>query len=93
MYILAQKGKEKDGAYSVVDEDAEQVLYIFQEEDDATRYALMLNDDDHYQRNMDVIEVEDELAINTCKRYNYKYAVITPDDIVIPPKHDNLQED
>ena len=69
------------------------MLFLFEEEDDATRYALMLNDDDHYQRNMDVIEVEDELAINTCKRYNYKYAVITPDDIVIPPKHDNLQED
>ena len=42
---------------------------------------------------MDVIEVDDELALMTCKRYNYKYAVITPNDIVIPPKNANLQKD
>ena len=92
MYILTVHGKENEGAYSVKNEEGEHVLYLFEEEDDATRYAIMLNDDDHYQRNMDVVEVEDELAIKTCKMYNYKYAVITPDDIVIPPKHDNLQE-
>tara|TARA_B000000557_G_scaffold196540_1_gene161844 strand:+ start:1247 stop:1528 length:282 start_codon:yes stop_codon:yes gene_type:complete len=93
MFLLTLKDKKDEGAYAVQDSDGDKVLFLFEEEDDATRYALMLNDDDHYQRNMDVIEVEDELAINTCKRYNYKYAVITPDDIVIPPKHDNLQED
>ena len=35
MYIITVEGKEKEGAYSVVDEDGEQVLYIFEEEDDA----------------------------------------------------------
>jgi hypothetical protein len=25
--------------------------------------------------------------------YNYKYAVITPDDLVIPPSNDKIQED
>ena len=93
MFLLTLKDKKDEGAYAVQDSDGDKVLFLFEDEDDATRYALMLNDDDLYQRNMDVIEVEDELAINTCKRYNYKYAVITPDDIVIPPKHDNLQED
>tara|TARA_B100000686_G_scaffold307927_1_gene348498 strand:- start:461 stop:742 length:282 start_codon:yes stop_codon:yes gene_type:complete len=93
MFLLTLKDKKDEGAYAVQDSDGDKVLFLFEDEDDATRYALMLNDDDNYQRNMDVIEVEDELAINTCKRYNYKYAVITPDDIVIPPKHDNLQED
>ena len=93
MFLLTLKDKKDEGAYAVQDSDGDKVLFLFEDEDDATRYALMLIDDDHYQRNMDVIEVEDELAINTCKRYNYKYAVITPDDIVIPPKHDNLQED
>mgnify|MGYP001322115001 FL=1 len=93
MFLLTLKDKKDEGAYAVQDSDGDKVLFLFEDEDDATRYALMLNDDDNYQRNMDVIEVEDQLAINTCKRYNYKYAVITPDDIVIPPKHDNLQED
>ena len=39
------------------------------------------------------IEVDDELAIKTCVIHNYKYAVITPNDIVIPPKNDKFQED
>ena len=39
---------------------------------------------------MEVVEVDDELALKTCKMYNYKYAVITPNDIVIPPKNDTV---
>ena len=45
-------------------------------------------------KKMDVIEIDDALAIRTCKMYNYKYAVITPNDIVIPPsKDDNFSKD
>ena len=64
---------------------------MFEEEDDAERYKLMLESDEDSK--MNVIEIDDALAIMTCKRYNYKYAVITPNDIVIPPKvNDNLPE-
>ena len=53
---------------------------------------MMLEDQE--ETLMDVVEVDDEFALKTCKMYNYKYAVITPNDIVIPPKlNDNLQED
>ena len=31
MYILTIAGKENDGAYSVTDDDGEQVLYLFEE--------------------------------------------------------------
>ena len=34
MYILTIKGKESRGAYSVVDQDNEQVLYMFEDKDD-----------------------------------------------------------
>ena len=33
-----------------------------------------------------IIEVDDDLTIKTCKIHNYKYTIITPNDIVIPPK-------
>ena len=92
MHIITIDGKEDAGAYSVQNELGEDVLYIFEEEDDATRYALMLEDQE--ETIMDIVEVDDELAIKTCKMYNYKYAVITPNDIVIPPKlNDNLSKD
>ena len=44
MFILTIHGKEKEGAYSVTDDEGEQILYLFQEEDDAVRYAMMLED-------------------------------------------------
>ena len=41
---------------------------------------------------MHVIEVEDEVMLKTCQMHDYRYAVITQNDIVIPPpiKHDYI---
>jgi hypothetical protein len=83
MYILTIDGKEEEGAYSVVNEDGEQILYMFEEEDDATRFAMMLEDMEYPQ--MNVTEVDDNLLIMACDHHGYKYAVFTPNDIVIPP--------
>ena len=83
MYILTIKGKESKGAYSVVDKDNEQVLYMFEEKDDATRYALQLEDRNYPK--MRVMEIEDETMIRSCELHGHKYAVITSDDIVFPP--------
>ena len=90
MYLLTLKDKRDDGAYAVLNRYGEKVLFMFEEEDDAERYAMMLNNDEDAILN--VIEIEDALAIRTCKMYNYKYAVITPNDIVIPPKNDNISK-
>ncbi len=88
MYILTVAGKENEGAYSVRDIDGTQILYLWEEEDDATRYAMMLEEEDYPE--MNVIEVEDEVMIKTCEVHDYNYTVITENDIVIPPdtKHD-----
>jgi 4-diphosphocytidyl-2C-methyl-D-erythritol kinase len=84
MYLLTLKNKRDDGAYAVDDGSGSKVLFLFEEEDDAERYAMMLEDQE--DNKMSIIEVDDELAIKTCRMHNYKYAVITQDDIVIPPK-------
>jgi hypothetical protein len=91
MFLLTLKNRKDDGAYAVQNRYGEKVLFLFEEEDDATRYALMLEDQE--KTVMDVVEVDDELAIKTCKLYNYRYAVITPDDIVIPPKNASISQD
>ena len=91
MYLLTLDKKQENGAYAVLNRYGEKVLFMFEEEDDAERYAMMLEEDEN--RSMEVIEIDDALAIMTCKRYNYKYAVITPNDIVIPPpKNDNVSK-
>ena len=74
MYILTIKGKESKGAYSVVDKDNEQVLYMFEEKDDATRYALQLEDRNYPK--MRVMEIEDEMMIRSCELHGHKYACL-----------------
>ena len=93
MFLLTLRDKKDEGAYAVDDGYGDKVLFLFEDEDDAERYAMMLELEKTNYSEMDIIEVDDELAIKTCKMHNYKYAVITPNDIVIPPKHDKIQED
>jgi len=90
MYIITVAGKEKEGAYSVIDEEGEQVLYIFVDEDDAMRYSMQLEELDYPE--MNILEVDDEAMVKTCEMHDHKYAIITPDDIVIPPdsEYDNF---
>ena len=83
MFILTIHGKENDGAYSVQDDEGEHILYLFENEDDAIRYAMMLEDSGSPE--MHVIEVEDEVMIKTCEVHGYNYTIITENDIVFPP--------
>ena len=88
MFILTINGRETEGAYSVADEDGEDILYLFEGEDDAMRYAMMLEDGGSPE--MHVIEVEDKIMVKTCEMHDYKYAIISKNDLVVPPveKHD-----
>jgi hypothetical protein len=88
MFILTINGKETDGAYSVIDSDGDHILYLFEEEDDACRYAMMLEEDGYPE--MHVIEVEDDLMLKACNYHDYQYAIFTKNDIVIPPKDNDF---
>ena len=87
MFLLTEKDKKEEGAYAVKDRRGNKVLFIFEEEDDAIRYALQLKEDHGVE--MSTIEVEEDIAIKACEVYNYKYSVITSEDIVIPPTQDD----
>lgn len=87
MYILTLKGREFDGAYAVVNEEGEKVLYLFSDEDDAIRFAIMLEEDGYPE--MNVIELDADLIVNMCETEGHKYTIITNNDIVIPPKDDD----
>ena len=84
MFILTLRDKKEQGAYAVQDGHGNHVFFLFEEEDDAERYAMMLENEE--DKEMDLVEVDDALALRTCKMYNYRYSIITPNDIVIPPK-------
>ena len=71
MFLLTEKDKKEEGAYAVKDRRGNKVLFIFEEEDDAIRYALQLEEDHGVE--MSTIEVEEDIAIKACEVYNYKY--------------------
>ena len=87
MFLLTIAEKEEEGAYAVSDEYGEKALYFFEEEDDAERYAGLLMAEDYPE--MTVIEVDDEMAIKTCEMYGYNYVIITPNELVIPPREND----
>ena len=87
MFILTIHGREDEGAYSVKDDNGEQILYLFEEEDDAIRYAMMLEEDGYPE--MHIIEIDDDVMLQTCEIHGYQYTLITPNDIVIPPDTDH----
>ena len=84
MFILTIDGKEKDGADSVQNRDGDHVLYLFQEKDDADRYAMLLEEESF--PNMHVMEVDPDMMMSVCETHGYEYTVITPNDIVFPPR-------
>tara|TARA_B100000614_G_scaffold216773_1_gene201733 strand:- start:92 stop:355 length:264 start_codon:yes stop_codon:yes gene_type:complete len=83
MYILAIKGQEFEGAYAV-DENGKRKVYMFLDKDDAVRYAGLLEADDF--PDMSVVTVDDSEIIQSCVKHGHDYYVVTPDDIVIPPR-------
>lgn len=88
MYVLALKGREDEGLYSVDSEDGDRVLYIFREEDDAQRFVGLLEADNFPE--LRVIEVDEEATVAICEANSYTYVIIEPDDLIVPP---NLDDD
>ena len=90
MFILTIDGQEKDGAYSVQDDEGNHVLYLFEETDDAMRYAGQLEEMGYPE--MHVLEIDDDIMVKTCEMHGHRYAIITKNDIVIPPEteHDYI---
>ena len=87
MFLLSLRHRRDDGAFAVQDSNGDKVLFLFEEEDDAMRYAMMMEDDGSPE--MHVIEVEDEVMIKTCEYHDYRYTVISSHDFVIPPKEEH----
>lgn len=84
MYVLVDK--KSGGVYAVRDDTIdERVVQIFEQVDDAERYRGYLMADD-YKRALEVMEVEEEIVKENCTQYGYNYTVITPNDIVFPPR-------
>lgn len=84
MFILTLQNKI-EGVFSVVTEDGEQIIPMFESEDDAERYNDMMKIETNSPL-LQIVELDDEMIINACEERYQKYAIITKDDFLIPPK-------
>lgn len=83
-FILTLKNKP-EGVFSVIDrKNGEHIIPIFEEEDDAVRYAIQLEEDTATPE-LQIVEIDRELMIAACEEREQKYAIITVDDFLIPP--------
>ncbi len=83
-YILTLT-EHPEGVFSLVDSiSGDQIIPIFENQDDAERYALQLIDDEEGPE-LQLVEIEKEVIIAACEQRNHRYAIITVDDFIIPP--------
>lgn len=90
MYILTLASSPDEGAFAIENQFGENVLLIFEEQDDAERYISMLDELDYPE--MCVTEVEPEAVIIACESFNYEYVIITSNDLVVPPNYDKISK-
>jgi hypothetical protein len=84
MYILTLKDKP-EGVFSVLDDFGDHIIPLFENEDDAERYYLMIEDIPDYPE-MQVYEIEADVILGACEDRDQKYAIITGDTLLIPPE-------
>lgn len=81
--ILFNAGTENEGIHTIQIDDRNQVL-MFESEDDATRYALMLEAQDFPTP---VVEAIDDREIKEfCEGAGYDYQLVAEGIFVIPPE-------
>ena len=88
MFLLTLRDQKEDGAYAVQNRYGEKVLFLFEEEDDAVRFAMMLEEEEYPE--MHVMEVDEDVVVSVCEMHEHKYAIITKDDLVIPPEVNDI---
>jgi len=52
MWLLTLRDRRSEGAYAVHDENGDKVLFMFESQDDAERYAMMVEEDDIKPKSM-----------------------------------------
>jgi hypothetical protein len=85
MFILTLKNNP-DGVFSVIDDEGDQIIPIFECEDDAERYQEHLEIVTEKYK-LQVVEIPEKAILSACEERDQKYAIITIDDFIIPP-HD-----
>ena len=83
MFIITLKDVPS-GVYSVFDDSEDRIIPVFEEEDDAIRYLMHLEEDDETLE-LEINSVDIDALVQACIVQGQKYSIISSDDFIIPP--------
>lgn len=84
MYIITLEDRE-EGVYSIVDHEGEYVIPVFEDEEDAERYYYMLEAGQKEYPPLQIFKIDGSNFIKICEQRDQRYAIITKDDLLVPP--------
>lgn len=89
--LLFNAGTDNEGIHTVQVGDSNTIL-MFQEEDDAVRYAGLLEAQDFLSPKVEPIDSEE--VEHFCRQAHYDWRIIEPGELEIPPERnvENLNE-
>jgi hypothetical protein len=91
MYVITLKD-HPTGVYSVIDDDDDRIIPIFECESDAERYVTLLEIDTSVPE-LKVTDIDAEVMIAACISSGQRYSIITEDDFIVPPDcYDSLSK-
>jgi Protein of unknown function (DUF3110) len=84
VYILLYNANtENEGIHTIQEGDRNKIL-MFQEQDDALRFAMMLEAQDFPEPAVEAIDSEEIKAF--CAKANYDWEIIEPGQLALPPE-------
>ena len=81
MFVLTEVGT--GGVYACTNKDKQKTVTVFELEDDAERYAMLLEATD-YHKELELMEVDPEIIAMNCVNYNYKFTIIKSNELIVP---------
>tara|TARA_B100001564_G_C20246466_1_gene492886 strand:- start:194 stop:460 length:267 start_codon:yes stop_codon:yes gene_type:complete len=83
MFILTQK--DTGGVHAAKDKKNIKTVQVFEDEDDAVRFLTLLEANTVKKTEQwEVMEVDTDIIAMNCDNYGYNYAIIKPDELIIP---------
>ena len=82
MFVLSDT--KSGGIYAIKSKDRKKTVTVFEDYEDAERYAGQLEAED-YADTLEIIECDSTVISTNCDTYGYNYISIKKDDLIIPP--------
>tara|TARA_A200000113_G_scaffold8422_1_gene8565 strand:+ start:550 stop:807 length:258 start_codon:yes stop_codon:yes gene_type:complete len=81
MFVLTEVGT--GGVYACTNKEKQKTVTVFENEDDAERYAILLEATD-YHKELELMEVDPDIIAMNCVNYNYKFTIIKSNELIVP---------